>query len=45
MGFPGEHTHFHPYVGAGFTLDAVADARRPSGPFANVDQQSPSRRP
>jgi len=37
MGFPGEHLTFHPYVGAGFTLNEVTDAQ-PVGPFGNADQ-------
>jgi hypothetical protein len=37
MGFPGEHLHFHPYAGVGFTLNQIVDAHaRP--PFGNVDQ-------
>src|SRR5262252_1493783 len=37
MAFPGEHNRRHPYAGAGFTLNAIADADG-QPPFANVDQ-------
>jgi hypothetical protein len=37
MGFPGEHLRFHPYVGAGFTLNEVAEAKA-QGVFSNADQ-------
>lgn len=37
MGFPGDHIRFHPYVGAGFTLNEVTDAQ-PAGTFGNDDQ-------
>jgi hypothetical protein len=37
MGFPGEHLRFHPYVGAGFTMGAIATAEA-QPPFANADQ-------
>lgn len=36
MAFPGEHDRWHPYAGAGFTLQAVADADG-QPPFDNVD--------
>jgi len=39
MGFPGNFLRFHPYVGAGFSVDAVADAD-PTGPFATLDQRN-----
>jgi hypothetical protein len=37
MGFPGENLKFHPYVGAGFTLNELVDAQ-PLGVFSNADQ-------
>jgi hypothetical protein len=37
MGFPGDHRYFHPYIGAGFSLQQVASAL-PEGTFATVDQ-------
>lgn len=37
MGFPGEHLAFHPYVGIGFSLNAVSDADA-QGPFTNSGQ-------
>ena len=37
MAFPGEHNRWHPYAGAGFTLNAIADADG-QPPFANIDQ-------
>ena len=37
MGFPGEHLRFHPYFGAGFSLQQVGTAA-PDGPFGNADQ-------
>jgi len=37
MAFPGEHDRWHPYAGAGFTLNAIADAEG-VGPFSSVDQ-------
>jgi len=37
MGFPGDHDRWHPYVGAGFTLNAIADAEG-IGTFGSVDQ-------
>lgn len=37
MGFPAQRTHFHPYVGVGFSLAEVAQAV-PEGPFFSVDQ-------
>lgn len=37
MGFPGDYLRFHPYVGAGFSVQAIADAAA-SGPFANTTQ-------
>ncbi len=37
MGFPGQSYTFHPYVGIGFTLNAIADAE-PIGVFSSVDQ-------
>lgn len=37
MAFPGRHSKYHPYAGAGFTVVQVASAT-PQGPFANVDQ-------
>ena len=43
MGFPGEHDRWHPYGGAGFSLNAIADAdgqRR-----STTSTTSPSRRP
>jgi hypothetical protein len=36
MAFPGEHNRWHPYAGAGFTLQAIADADG-QPPFDNVD--------
>ena len=36
MGFPGEHDRWHPYAGAGFSLNAIADADG-QPPFNNVD--------
>jgi hypothetical protein len=36
MGFPGEHDRWHPYGGAGFSLNAIADADG-QPPFNNVD--------
>ena len=36
MAFPGEHDRWHPYAGAGFTLNAIADADG-QPPFASVD--------
>ncbi len=36
MAFPGEHNRWHPYAGAGFTLQAVADADG-QPPFNTVD--------
>jgi hypothetical protein len=37
MGFPGDFVAWHPYVGVGFTMAAIADAQ-PRGPFGNTDQ-------
>lgn len=37
MGFPGEHLNFHPYVGAGFTMQQAATVQA-EGPFFNIDQ-------
>ena len=37
MAFPGEHDRWHPYAGAGFTLNAIADADG-LGTFSSVDQ-------
>lgn len=37
VGFPGQSLRFHPYVGFGLTLNAIADAD-PEGPFSNTDQ-------
>ena len=37
MGFPGNHLRWHPYVGAGFSLGQIANAR-PREPFDNEDQ-------
>lgn len=37
MGFPGDHIWWHPYVGVGFTMSAIADAD-PRGPFSSADQ-------
>ena len=37
MGFPGDHIHFHPYVGIGFTLEQITSAAA-RGPFGNIDQ-------
>jgi len=37
MGFPLQHLFYHPYVGVGFTMGAIADAD-PRGPFSNADQ-------
>ena len=37
VAFPGRHDRFHPYAGAGFSLQQVASAT-PQGPFGNVDQ-------
>jgi hypothetical protein len=37
MGFPGEHTRFHPYVGVGFSLAQIGSAVA-EGEFENVDQ-------
>lgn len=36
MAFPGEHNRWHPYAGAGFTLQAIADADG-APPFNTVD--------
>ena len=36
MAFPGEHNRWHPYAGAGFTLQAIADADG-QPPFNTVD--------
>ncbi len=36
MAFPGEHDRWHPYAGAGFTLNAIADADG-QPPFNTVD--------
>ena len=36
MAFPGEHDRWHPYAGAGFTLNAIADADG-QPPFDTVD--------
>ena len=36
MGFPGDHNRWHPYAGAGFTLQATADANG-KPPFNSVD--------
>jgi hypothetical protein len=36
MAFPGEHNRWHPYAGAGFTLQAIADASG-APPFNTVD--------
>jgi hypothetical protein len=36
-GFPGDHLNFHPYVGAGFTLEQVATVQA-QGTFSNDDQ-------
>ncbi|HEX3866536.1 MAG TPA: hypothetical protein VHV78_07265 [Gemmatimonadaceae bacterium] len=37
VGFPGDHTRFHPYAGIGFTMGAISTAT-PVGPFATDDQ-------
>ncbi len=37
VGFPGEHVRFHPYFGAGFSLNQIADAQA-RGPFGNTNQ-------
>lgn len=37
MAFPGEHIRFHPYVGAGFSLNEVASAVA-DGPYGNAEQ-------
>jgi hypothetical protein len=37
MGFPGDYVRWHPYLGIGFTMSAIADAD-PQGPFSSVDQ-------
>jgi hypothetical protein len=37
MGFPIQNLAWHPYVGVGFTMGAIADAD-PRGPFSRVDQ-------
>jgi len=37
MAFPGEHNYWHPYAGAGFTLQAIADAEG-QPPFGSVSQ-------
>jgi hypothetical protein len=37
MGFPGDHLKWHPYVGAGFTLQQVATVQA-QGTFSNDDQ-------
>lgn len=37
VGFPGDHIHFHPYVGIGFSLEQISNAAaRP--PFGNLGQ-------
>ncbi|HXT14544.1 MAG TPA: hypothetical protein VN706_02860 [Gemmatimonadaceae bacterium] len=37
MAFPGDHIHFHPYAGAGLTLDEISSAV-PRPPFGTPDQ-------
>src|SRR5215831_6022909 len=37
VAFPGEHNRWHPYAGAGFTLQAIADADGVP-PFASADE-------
>ncbi len=37
VGFPGTHIRWHPYVGAGFTLQQIAAAQG-QAPYANFDE-------
>src|SRR5207244_1316617 len=37
MGFPGTHIKMHPYVGAGFTMSQVPNAKG-DGPFRSQDE-------
>jgi hypothetical protein len=39
MGYPGEYKHWHPYAGAGFTLQEIGTAVA-EGVFSTVDQAS-----
>jgi hypothetical protein len=39
LGFPGEHTRFHPYIGGGFVMDLIGSAS-PRGPFVTRNDQT-----
>lgn len=43
MGFPGEYKRWHPYIGAGFTLSAIATARPRASSRRSISWRSPSR--